>query len=174
MNFEKLHEPFKDDDSPSVEGQIRWLQKQKFTQAQIEQALLLAYSDLNNERIPQRWKRTTRNESGTELIERHFLAFGAKPSGRKWESRDIQTGFELDQFLLNCAKRVKTTELGQTMKNLEAFKKKLELDYKNHILSKRPWYKRLLGIKSALKSELKEKEETENVQPDPEDNEKNE
>ena len=39
MDIKALHERFKDDHSPSVEGQIRWLQKQGFPQHHIEQAM---------------------------------------------------------------------------------------------------------------------------------------
>jgi uncharacterized protein (DUF2132 family) len=47
MNIKELHERFKDDDSPSVEGQVRWLQKQGFAQHQIEQAMLKVYDEID-------------------------------------------------------------------------------------------------------------------------------
>jgi len=46
MDFVALHLKYKDSDSPSVEGQIRWLQKQGFAQAQVEQAMISVYDEI--------------------------------------------------------------------------------------------------------------------------------
>jgi hypothetical protein len=46
MNFKELHEKFKDDASPSVELQIRWLQKMGFLQHQIDQAMITVYTEI--------------------------------------------------------------------------------------------------------------------------------
>lgn len=54
MDFVKIHERFKDNDSPCVEGQIRWLQKQGFAQHQIEQAMISLYSAIERgEKAPK-------------------------------------------------------------------------------------------------------------------------
>ena len=47
-----LHRKFKDHDSPSVEGQIRWLQKQGFAEHHIQQAMIALYNDIEQEKIP--------------------------------------------------------------------------------------------------------------------------
>lgn len=153
MGFKDLHEQYKDDDSPSVEGQVRWLQKQGFQQTQIEQAMLMVYTELENNKTPKRWKRTSQHADGKEVIERAYLPNEHKGPGPGWNSRDIKNGFELDQFLLEAAKKVRTEELNQMVSNLEKFKAKLESDWKKRILDKQPWYKRMFGIKSALKKE---------------------
>uniref|UniRef100_A0A7C4TX39 Uncharacterized protein n=1 Tax=Caldisericum exile TaxID=693075 RepID=A0A7C4TX39_9BACT len=113
MDFKAIHERFKDDDSPSVEGQIRWLQKQGFAQHQIEQAMIATYS----------------------AIERGEFT--------------PQNGFELDQYLLNEAKKIRTEELTLMIKRMEDFvaniKKQAIDEYKAQ--QAKPWYKRLFGKK---------------------------
>ncbi|MGD9157163.1 MAG: hypothetical protein PVG39_02030 [Desulfobacteraceae bacterium] len=155
MNFKELHERFKDEGSPSVEGQIRWLQKMGFGQHQIEQAMLMVYTELENEKLPKRWKRTVKKDGRQEITERVYLPADHKGPGPEWECRDIKDGNDLDQFLLEAARKVRTEELNQMVSNMEKLKSKLEADWKKRILSKRPWYKRMLGIKSALKKEEK-------------------
>jgi uncharacterized protein (DUF2132 family) len=49
MNFVDLHAKYKDENSPSVEGQIRWLQKQGFAQHQIEQAMIKVYMEIERD-----------------------------------------------------------------------------------------------------------------------------
>ena len=49
MDLKALHAKFRDDDSPSVEGQIRWLQKQGFAQHHIDQAIIGMYTDIEQE-----------------------------------------------------------------------------------------------------------------------------
>ena len=46
MDFNKLHEPYKDDASPSVELQVRWLQRLGFQPHQIDQALITVYGEI--------------------------------------------------------------------------------------------------------------------------------
>ena len=91
MNIIKLHEKFKDHDSPSVEGQIRWLQKQGFMQSQIDQAMISVYTDI---------------ERGVELY---------------FEGKVIDSGWALDQVLLKAAKVARTKDLTSVIKNIEKF-----------------------------------------------------
>jgi len=46
MDIKKLHERFKDDASPSVEVQIRWLKKIGFEPHHIDQAVITVYSEI--------------------------------------------------------------------------------------------------------------------------------
>ena len=46
MDFKALHEKFKDENSPSVELQIRWLQKMGFQPHQVDQAMITVYSEI--------------------------------------------------------------------------------------------------------------------------------
>ena len=109
MNFKELHAKFKDNDSPSVEGQIRWLQKQGFAQHQIEQAMISTYTE----------------------IERGQVIF--------------KNGHELDQYLLNKAKLIRTEELTIQITKMEEFVDKLKgqvlEDYKKE--QAKPWYKKI-------------------------------
>lgn len=115
MNFKELHSKFKDDDSPSVEGQIRWLQKQGFDQHQIEQAMISTYTE----------------------IERSQITF--------------KKGFDLDQYLLNKAKLIRTEELTTQIARMEEFVDKLKCqaieDFKkeqaNLFKPSKPWYRRI-------------------------------
>jgi hypothetical protein len=49
MDIKKLHEKYKDDASPSVELQIRWLKKMGFEQHQIDQAMIIVYSEIEKD-----------------------------------------------------------------------------------------------------------------------------
>lgn len=51
MDFRKLHEPYKDEASPSVELQIRWLQKMGFPPHQIDQAMIMVYGEIERGEI---------------------------------------------------------------------------------------------------------------------------
>ena len=46
MDFKKLHEKYKDEASPSVELQIRWLQRIGFQPHQVDQALITVYTEI--------------------------------------------------------------------------------------------------------------------------------
>lgn len=46
MDLVKLHKSFKDVNSPSVEFQLRWLQKQGFSKDHIDKAILLGYTEI--------------------------------------------------------------------------------------------------------------------------------
>ena len=115
MDINKLHEQFKGDDSPSVEGQIRWLQKQGFGQHQIDQAMIQLYKALDHGEIPQVCNRLDGKN------ERVYRLKGETQKVGRWDVRKIKDGFELDQVLLELAKRVRTEELGVIVKNVEKF-----------------------------------------------------
>ena len=51
MKIEELHAKFKDASSPSPQAQIKWLSRQGFTPAQIEQAMLLVYQEIEQGKI---------------------------------------------------------------------------------------------------------------------------
>ena len=46
MNFEELHKPYADQDSPTVEGQMRWLLKQGIPQHLVDLAMLYVYDQI--------------------------------------------------------------------------------------------------------------------------------
>jgi len=50
MDFKKLHERYKDEFSPSVELQIRWLQRIGFQPHQIDQALITVYTEIEQDK----------------------------------------------------------------------------------------------------------------------------
>lgn len=121
MNFKQLHEQFKDNDSPSVEGQIRWLQKQGFAQHQIEQAMLTVYSELERGETPLVFtKKEIHPDGGVKLSRVFGNNIDARPD-ESWNQRVIVTGEELDKYLQQVAKRVRTEELTLMVKNMEAF-----------------------------------------------------
>jgi uncharacterized protein (DUF2132 family) len=113
MDMKELHAKYKDENSPSVEGQVRWLQKQGFAQHQIEQAMIAVYTEI---------------ERG---------------------EKDFKDGLELDQYLLEKAKIIRTQELADQVKKMESFvesiRNKAIEDYKKQ--QARPWYKKILGMK---------------------------
>jgi hypothetical protein len=139
MDIKKLHDKFKNQDSPSVEGQIRWLQKQGFSQDHIDRAMLDLYTDIEQGRMPQVFER----EENGKIVEWHCH----KPEDTLppffFTRRSIANGMELDQALLEYAKRIRTTELSQAIENLQAFEKKLRKKWASQV----PWYKRVVGIK---------------------------
>jgi len=59
MDFKKLHKRYKDEASPSVELQIRWLQRIGFQPHQVDQALITVYGEI------ERGEKTFK--SGSEL-----------------------------------------------------------------------------------------------------------
>ena len=59
MDFKKLHKRYKDEASPSVELQIRWLQRIGFQPHQVDQALITVYGEI------ERGEKTFKN--GSEL-----------------------------------------------------------------------------------------------------------
>lgn len=144
VDYDKLHGRYKDDASPSVEGQIRWLQKQNFTANQIEVAMMSLYDDIYNETPPILYELDG---------EKRYLRHSDKSPGRKWASRQIKGGDELDQSLIEIAKRIRTKELEDIKKNMQDFVSGLKKSWKNEVLSRVPWYKRIFGIKRILRDD---------------------
>jgi len=142
MNLEILHSQFKDDDSPSVEGQIRWLQKQGFSQAQIDQAFILLYTDIEQYKFPKVFELY----EGDNLIDTKYGPHDQDPPNHNYKVRTITNGFELDQCLLECAKIVRQTELKRLAKGIEVFEKKLRKRWARQV----PWYKRIFGVKPGV------------------------
>lgn len=116
MEMKVLHERWKDNDSPSVEGQIRWLQKQGFAQHHIEQAMIGVYGDIDFGKVPMVYRK------GDEIIYR--LSKDAPPDER-WQGAEIKTGNDLDQVILMAAKQARTDELSAQIAHMEQFMEKL-------------------------------------------------
>ena len=144
MNFKVLHEKFKDDDSPTVEGQIRWLQKQGFAQHQIEQAMLTVYSALERGETPLLFTRKETHPDGGIKISKVYGAEASHKPGHDWDQREIVTGEELDHYLLQVAKKVRTSELSTMVRKMEEFeanlRKKWEAEQKKK--TKKRWWQR--------------------------------
>lgn len=121
-----IHERFKDTDSPSVEGQIRWLQKQGFAQHHLEQAMISVYGDIDNGRVPRVFKKTI-TENDKQTTETIYRNFGESPPDSRWgEGEEISTGHDLDQVLMIAAKQARTDELSAMIINMEKFTEKLK------------------------------------------------
>ncbi len=115
MNFKELHRKHADKDSPTVEGQIRWLQKQGFPQHQIDQGMITVYSEI--ERKEKDFK------SGLEL-DQYLL--------------DTCKKFRTDELTAYVAK-LEEFEAGLKKKWEQEQKKQLEAQ------QKKPWYKRIFA-----------------------------
>ena len=86
----------------TVEGQMRWLQKQGFTEDQIAQALMTVYFDLERGVLPNKWV----IDGVTTYLP------GDQPKGSdSWVGGPISGGHDLDQYLLKVAKDIRTREL---------------------------------------------------------------
>lgn len=140
MDIKALHGKFKDDNSPSVEGQIRWLQKQGFAQHHIEQAMAEMYSDVERGELPVCYERTVDGR-----LEALYAAKDINPPGRDYKPRPIDSGWDVDQALLDYAKRARTEELGSILANVERFEKKMRKKWLRQV----PWYKRAFGVRPA-------------------------
>lgn len=113
MDMKALHKRFSDENSPSVEGQIRWLQKQQFSQSQIDQAMMTLYMELDAGRVPEAWTK------GGETC--YCLQGTQVEPDPAWTHRPIATGHDLDQMLLTIAKYIRTQELTVMITHLEKF-----------------------------------------------------
>lgn len=143
--YHVLHKQFKDDDSPSVEGQIRWLQKQGFAEHHIQQAIVAVYNDIEQGKIPVLHTRRTRSEDGTVVIESRYYLQDDPPPGTDWESRPIRVGMELDQALLELAKRYRTDDLRAFVQNTEKFELSLRAKWQAEQNNKKSFFKRLFN-----------------------------
>jgi hypothetical protein len=120
ISYEKLHEQYKSADSPSVQGQIAWLQKKGIPLEHIQSAMMHVYGELaRKEKV---FKDTTIPDGG----EGHVYSAGA----------------QLDHYLLSHAKRVHDDGLrnivGQMEKNHNALI--------NASFGKLGWRKRLKAL----------------------------
>jgi len=144
MNFKELHERFKDKDSPAVEGQVRWLQKQGFAQNQIERAMITVYSELEQGEIPRVWTRKITKQDGTITEHKEYLAAGSKIDDPQYVSREISSGWDLDHYLLETAKRIRTGDLKAQVAHMEQFEEKLRKKWEaaQQPKKKRGWFRR--------------------------------
>ena len=129
---------FKDEGCPSVEGQIRWLQKQGFQQHQIDQAMMQLYKALDHGEIPQICKRLDAPGDESQTI---YRLKGETQKVGRWDVRSIKDGFELDQVLLELARRIRTDELAVLIKNIENFEKDMRKRWEK--ANKIPLWKRM-------------------------------
>ena len=124
MDIKALLEGFTDLKDHSVEGQIRWLQKQGFSQDQIDHAILAVYFDLERGVIPCKWN------TGAETV---YMAGDQPKSGEHWEGGPISGGNDLDQYLLKVAKGIRTKELADKVAaigvQVSKMKSQWEVDY---------------------------------------------
>lgn len=150
MNLKELHKQFKDDDSPSVEGQYRWLERQGFTPDQIERGIIEAYTELENGQIPTRWTRTMKTAEGKDVVEVKFGPKGKTPKGANWKGEPIKNGFELDQFIMEMARLARHNDLRMKVKGLELFEQKLRAKWSKQV----PWYKRVFGVKPSVEEDI--------------------
>lgn len=122
MDIKLVHEQFKDNHSPSVEGQIRWLQKQGFAEHQIQQAMIAVYGDIERGELPLVYSREVATPDGGKKMERLYHLFSdAGPGGDRYDKNPIQNGWDLDQIILEVAKRYRTDDLNSMLKNIEKF-----------------------------------------------------
>jgi hypothetical protein len=123
----------------TVEGQIRWLQKQGFAQDQIDHAILKVYFDLERGVIPVKW------DTGSETV---YLPGDTPKSGEHWVGAPIATGNELDQYLLQVAKDIRTKELSDKAAALGELVSKMKTQWEADAAraSKKPgFFKRMFG-----------------------------
>lgn len=102
MDIKAILANYTDEPAYTVEGQIRWLQKQGFAPDQIDQAVLSVYFDIERGLLPNRW------DTGSEIV---YLPGDQPKSGEHWLGGPITGGHELDQYLLKVAKDIRTKEL---------------------------------------------------------------
>lgn len=145
MNIVELHSKFKDEHSPSPEAQVRWLQKQGFAQHQIDQAFMTIYGDLERGKpalVFEEW-------DGERILDTKYGPSDADPPSHRYKAREIRTGWELDQSLLEAAKMARTQELSALLSNIEKFEKKMRKKWAAQV----PWYKRVFGVKPKEQTE---------------------
>jgi len=94
MDFEKLHEPYKDENSPSPELQVKWLRKFNIPDHVIDQAMISVYTEIEQKEktfqtgaelnlyLKEIAKRLHTEELGAYI--RHLEKFEAKLK-KKWQ-----------------------------------------------------------------------------------------
>lgn len=137
MNIKEIHKQFADDHSPSVEGQIRWLQKQGFAQHQIEQAMITVYSEIERGEVPLVWHMREPDTSGHVKDTYCYTEVNGVPPGSKFKNpKPISNGHQLDQYLLEVARRIRTGELSMMVSHMEQFEAKLKAKWEADIKKK--------------------------------------
>lgn len=130
MDFKKLHEPYKDDASPSIELQIRWLQRLGFQPHQIDQAMITVYTEIEQK------ERTFANGGELNLYLKDIAA-------------KIRSD-ELNVYITNLenfeAKMRKTWEESRKVEESKKVETIPEPEPKPKPKPKRPWYIRILDI----------------------------
>jgi hypothetical protein len=139
MDIKAILAKFTDEKEFTVEGQIRWLQKQGFAQDQIDHAMLKVYFDLERGLIPCKWN------TGAEVV---YLSGDVPKSGAHWEGGPISTGNDLDQYLLKVAKEIRTKELSDKAASLGDLVSKMKAQWEADAAkanAKPGFFKRLFG-----------------------------
>ena len=154
MDIEKLHEKFQDKDSPSIEGQVRWLQKQGFLQNHIDQAMIQVYGDIERGHAPWVFSKTIKDHKDTERVVKEYRLFDFPIEESGWIQEPITNGWDLDQVILAVAKRARKKDLKSIVLNMQKFesdlRKKWEkekaLEQSKRTVTKKPsLWKRLFG-----------------------------
>jgi len=106
--------------------------------------MLTLYSDIDRGALPHVFE-------GKKEIEKKELKYGmhgAKaPEG--FETREIKTGVELDQALLEYAKFFKVEDEQAEIDRVQKFEKMLRKRWESEV----PWYKKILGVKPRPKAD---------------------
>jgi len=125
MDIKAIHEKIKDRPDHTVEGQIRWLEKQGFSLDQIDSAMLKVYFDIERGCIPCKW------DTGSEVV---YMSGDTPKSGEHWTGGPIDNTHDLDRYLLQVAKEIRTLEYSDKVKRLgeqvAKMKEQWEKDYK--------------------------------------------
>ena len=151
MDIKLLHSHYKDEHSPTVEGQIRWLQNQGFSQDQIDQAMIATYFDIERGCIPCKWERRFKDEQGRNTNELIFLPGDQPKPGDDWSGGPVAGGKMLDQYLLKVAKDIRTKELADKTQALGAMVSKMKAQWEadaKKAASKPGIIKRMFGKKA--------------------------
>jgi len=118
ISYEKLHEPYKGEDSPSPEAQVTWLQKKGIPVEHIQTAMMHVYGEL------------ARGEKKFEDVE---------VADSEGHIRKVSAGWQLDNYLLGYAR--KYYEEGQ--KNLIAHMENMHKSIVAKGIGKLGFWKRL-------------------------------
>lgn len=138
MDIRKLHEPYKDQDSPSPELQVRWLKRLGFESHIIDQAMLNTYTDV------ERGIRTFK--SGAEL--NAYIKDQAVRIRNDELSAYIS---KLEQFesKLKAKWEAERNERMALAAKLEADRLAKERELAAAAAAKKPWYKRVFAKEAA-------------------------
>ena len=139
MDIKAIHAKFQDRPDHTIEGQMRWLEKQGFSRDQIDAAMLKVYFDLERGCLPIKWN------TGSETV---YLAGDVPPSGEHWVGEPATSSHDIDRYLLAVAKGIRTQEyadkaarLGEQVAKMKA---QWEADFKK-ANAKPGFFKRLFA-----------------------------